>query len=142
MEDVGGINMSNEWKDYQRDLREDFEYNFNAALDCIPDGWENTFIPKLKDELFNALGAYADEIVFYQIKEKYGALRVYWNFPDRDYYTGKDETDLKELIPIIKSIVEKYVDISENTCVVCGKPATHMTTGYIMPLCDNCEDKF
>lgn len=133
--------MSNEWKDYQRDLRADFEYNFESAFE-IPDGWIESFIPQLKDELFNALGAYADEIMFYQIKEKYGALRIYWNFPDRDYYTEKDDIEIKELIPVIQNIVDKYVDISEHTCIACGKPATHMTTGYIEPLCDSCEDKF
>ena len=133
--------MSNEWKDYQHDLRADFEYNFESALE-IPDGWINSFIPQLKDELFKVLGAYADEIMFYQIKEKYGALRVYWNFPDKDYYTEKDDMDIKELIPVIRSIVEKYVYISENICTVCGKAATHMATGYIEPLCDNCDDNF
>lgn len=133
--------MSNEWKDYQRDLREDFEYNFESALE-IPDGWIESFIPQLKDELFNALGAYADEIMFYQIKEKYGALRVYWNFPDRDYYTEKDDMEIKEIIPVIQNIVEKYVYISERTCTACGKPATHMSTGYIEPLCNNCDDNF
>lgn len=134
--------MSNSWKDYQRDLRADFEYNFEGAIDGVPDGWMESFFPQLKDELFNALGAYADEIMFHQIKEKYGALRVYWNFPDRDYYTEKDNMDLKELVPVIQNIVKKYVDISENTCIVCGKTATHMTTGYIAPLCDSCEDRF
>lgn len=134
--------MSNAWKDYQRDLRADFEHNFECAIDGIPDGWMESFLPYLKDELFNACGAYADEIMFYQIKEKYGALRVYWHFPDKDYYTKEDYTDLKELIPIIQKIIKKYEEISENTCIVCGKTATHMTTGYIAPLCDNCEDKF
>ena len=101
-----------------------------------------SFVPQFKDELFNVLGAYADEIMFYQIKEKYGALRVYWNCPDRDYYTEKDDMDIKELVPVIRSIIDKYVEISEKTCAVCGKTATHMTTGYIVPLCDNCEDKY
>ena len=133
--------MSNEWKDYQRDLRSDFEYNFESALE-IPDGWINSFIPQLKDEMFKALGAYADEIMFYQIKEKYGQLTVYWNFPDKDYYTDVDNKDIEEIIPIIQNIIEKYTETSKNTCIVCGKAATHMTTGYIVPLCDNCEDKF
>ena len=133
--------MSNEWKDYQHDLRADFEYNFESAMDGIPDGWIKSFFPQLKDELFKACCAYADEIMFYQIKEKYGELRMYWNFPDRDYYTEKDDADIKKLIPIIRDIAEKYVDISEKTCAICGQAATHMTTGYILPLCDSCEDK-
>ena len=134
--------MSNEWKDYQRDLRADFEYNFDAAIDGVPDGWMKSFMPQLRDELFNALGAYADEIMFYQTKEKFSELTVYWNFPDRDYYTEEDVKDINNLIPVVQDIIKKYVEISKNTCIVCGKAATHMTTGYIVPLCDNCEDKY
>ena len=134
--------MSNEWKDYQRDLRSDFEHNFESAIDSIPDGWMKSFFPKLKDELFEALGAYADEIMFYQIKEKFGELTVYWNFPDKDYYTDKDYDDLKELVPIIEDIIKKYTEISKNTCVMCGKAATYTTTwGWIAPFCDDCEVK-
>ena len=133
--------MSNEWKDYQRDLRADFEYNFESAMDGIPDGWIESFFPQLKDELFNASGAYADEIMFYQIKEKYGQLTVYWNFPDKDYYTDLDNKDIEEVIPTIENIIKKYTEISKNTCIVCGKAATHMTTGYFVPLCGNCENK-
>jgi hypothetical protein len=132
--------MSNEWKDYQRDLRADFEYNFEAAIDGIPDGWIKSFFSQLKDELFEACGAYADGIRFYQIKEKFGQLTVYWNFPDRDDYTYADYIDIDELISVVKNIIKKYEEISKNTCVVCGKPATYTTTwGYIAPFCDDCE---
>ena len=131
--------MSSGWKDYQRDLRADFEYNFDAALDSIPDGWMNTFIPEFKEELFVSLGAYADEIMFYQTKEKFGELTVYWNFPDRDYYNEEDVNDINKLIPVVQDIIKKYVAISKNTCAVCGKPATHITDwGWIVPLCDTC----
>ena len=78
--------------------------------------------------------------MFYQIKEKFGELVVYWNFPDKDYYTDANYDDLDELYPAIQSIVMKYKNISKNTCIVCGKAATHMTDwGYIAPLCDVCE---
>lgn len=134
--------MSNEWKDYQRDLRADFEHNFVAAIDSIPNGWMKSFMPHLRDELCEACGAYADEIMFYQIKEKFGQLTVYWNFPDKDYYTEKDYADLDELVPVIQNIINKYVEISKNTCVKCGKVASYMTTyGYIAPWCNNCEVK-
>ena len=130
--------MSNEWKDYQRDIREDFEHNFDASLDSIPEGWMKSFITQFKDELFNILGAYADEIMFYQIKEKFGQLTVYWNFPDKDYYTDKDYDDLKELVPIIEDIIKKYTEISKNTCAICGKIATKFTIGWVMPICEEC----
>ena len=110
--------MSNEWKDYQRDLRADFEYNFESAIDGIPDCWMNTFVPQLKDELFEACGAYADEIMFYQIKEKWNELRIYWNFPDRDYYTNEDHRSLDELIVQIDALINKYVEVSKNIYTV------------------------
>lgn len=134
--------MSNGWKDYQRDLRVDFEDNFVSAIDGIPDGWLKSFMPQLRDELFEACGAYADEIMFYQIKEKFGQLTVYWNFPDKDYYTEEDCKDINNLISVIESVIKKYTEISKKTCIVCGNAATHMTAGYIVPLCDSCEDKF
>lgn len=134
--------MSNEWKDYKRDIRENFDDNFECALDSIPRGWMKSFMLQFKDELFNALGAYADEIMFYQIKEKFGELTVYWNFPDKDYYNEYNYADINELIPIVQDIIKKYAEISKNTCVMCGKPATYMTTwAYIAPFCDDCEVK-
>lgn len=134
--------MSNEWKDYRRDLRADFEYNFESAIDGIPDGWIKSFFSQLKNELFEACGAYADEIMFYQIKEKYGQLTVYWNFPNKEYYTESDDKDIKEIIPVVQNIIKKYTEISKNTCVMCGEAATYMTTwGYIAPFCDDCERK-
>ena len=132
--------MSDGWKDYQHDLHADFEYNFEAAIDGIPDGWLKSFFPQLKDELFKVCGAYADEIMFYQIKEKYGQLTVYWNFPDKDYYTDVDNKDIEEIIPTIENIIKKYTEISKNTCVTCGKAATYTSTwAYIAPFCDDCE---
>ena len=134
--------MFKEWKYCQPELLEDFEYNFDAALDSVPDGWMKSFIPQFKNELFNTLGTYADEITFYQIKQKFDELVVYWNFPDKDYYTNNDYEELEKLVPIIQDIIRKYTEISKNTCVKCGKAATYTTTyGYITPFCDDCEVK-
>lgn len=35
-------------------------------------------------------------------------------------------------------ILGKYADLSRRTCIVCGKPATRITTGWISPYCDDC----
>lgn len=132
--------MSNCFKNYMHNLRLDFEHNFELALDPLPNGWMKEIIPQLKDELFNALGTYADCIMFHQIKEKFGELTVYWNFPDMEHFSEDDCAELEELVPCIEDIIKKYKDISKNTCVVCGKPATYTTTwGYIAPFCDDCE---
>lgn len=41
----------------------------------------------------------------------------------------------------VHDIIRKYEDISERTCIVCGKPATRITTGWICPYCDDCCPK-
>lgn len=63
-----------------------------------------------------------------QIKEKWGELCWYTNWETKE--TGR--------------IVAKYEYISRHTCIECGRSATCMTTGYVLPYCDKCytgEDK-
>lgn len=55
-----------------------------------------------------------------QIKEKFGQLR--W------YAYGDTEDTLK--------IISKYEDISERTCIICGKEATYRSTGWVCPFCE------
>lgn len=55
-----------------------------------------------------------------QIKEKYGQLR--W------YAYGDTKDTLR--------IISKYENISEHTCIVCGKEATYRSTGWVCPFCD------
>jgi hypothetical protein len=57
-----------------------------------------------------------------QIKEKFGELRWYDEFSTQD----------------VQDIIDKYEDISRRTCLICGKPATKMSTGWISPYCDDC----
>lgn len=55
-----------------------------------------------------------------QIKEKYAQLRWY------DAGATKDVHD----------IINKYATLSENTCIVCGKDAKYLSTGWICPYCE------
>lgn len=55
-----------------------------------------------------------------QIKEKFGGLRWYTNFGTKEVY----------------DIVDKYEELSFHTCIICGKEATHMSTGWICPYCE------
>ena len=60
-----------------------------------------------------------------------------------EFSKTKNESSAK-LSTIIseEDIIKKYTEISKNTCVKCGNPATYMTTwGYIAPWCDECEVK-
>ena len=101
----------------------DYEY---TLLDEIPDGWSESFGEQMCEEIREALieDDDLDRWRIVQIKEKYGGLRIYDN--------GIKETSR------VHDIIRKYENISEWTCVVCGKPATRITTGWISPFCDEC----
>lgn len=129
--------MSNEYKDWSNDIQVTID-NTTYELKLLPDGWTDTFVPNLRRELAYALGSYAEDFEVYQIKEKYGVLRLYWGWQDRDY-TADEECDLSAISKEIDTIISKYEEISKNTCVVCGKLATKMTNGWIMPVCDEHE---
>ena len=129
--------MSNEWKDYQRDLREQFDIN-TQELNNLPEGWVKSFVPQMKDELFNAIGSYAGDFYIDQAKEKWAALRVYWHWCDRKR-CEHEWHDLNELTNTISEIIYKYTDISFETCMVCGEGADGYTRGYVVPVCNDCN---
>lgn len=97
--------------------------------DAIPDGWNKAFGKEFLQELGAAVKKLPREdrrkFRIQQIKEKYGSLRVYTNFGSPEIY----------------DIIAKYEDISYHTCIGCGKPATKLTGGYILPYCDDCFAK-
>ena len=126
--------MSNEMKDYMNDLREQFNTNTDE-LNTLPEGWVKSFVPQLKNELFNTLGCYAEDFYIDQAKEKWAALRVYWHWNDRKYCEHEWE-DLNKLTQVIYDIIYKYADISFKTCMICGENADGHTRGYVMPVCD------
>ena len=69
---------------------------------------------------------YVDQFRFVQIKEKWGALNMYYN--------GVPE----EIFNEVNSWEEKYFKLSEKTCIDCGAPATYMSTGWISFICKEC----
>ena len=103
-------------------------YNF-TWLDDMPDGWRVAFGEQLCEELQEELERvnFVDQYHIVQVKEKYGGLR---------WYTGGIPRDSK-----LYDIADKYESISYNICIRCGKPATWETTGWIMPVCDDCKQE-
>lgn len=101
----------------------DFEY---TEWDDMPTGWNIAFGHQILEELRDALIECGDlgrwRIV--QLKEKYGRLVIYSN---------GDKVGSK-----VPDILDKYERLSTRTCIVCGKPATRITTGWISPFCDAC----
>lgn len=114
----------NRWTD---ETPEDFDYSY-TELDAMPDGWRKAFGEQMCEEIREELVRvdYLDKYRIAQIKEKYGFLRWY------DF--GGTEKMNREIIP-------KYARLSERTCIVCGEPATKISTGWISPYCDLCAEK-
>ena len=107
-----------------------YDYTF-TELDNMPDGWRIAFGEQMCEEIADLLkrANYLDKYHITQIKEKWGGLRWYDNGVPQAYYN--------ELYDIIK----KYEKLSEKTCIICGKPAKWITTGWIIPICDDCKNK-
>lgn len=99
----------------------DYEY---TELDAMPDGWRKAFGEQMCQEIMDELVAHdmVDRYRIMQVKEKYGSCRWYDNgFTQHGY-----------------EIIRKYEWLSAKTCIVCGKPATRRTRGWICPYCDEC----
>lgn len=102
-----------------------YDYSY-TELDNMPTGWRTAFGIEMCEEIRKALveDGDLDRWRIVQMKEKYGELRLY----DNGYKVGSR----------IPSIIAKYQGRSVHTCVICGKPATKMTIGWICPFCDEC----
>lgn len=95
--------------------------------DAVEPGWNKAFgkqyLKELKTQLKKDNMLYKWRIT--DIKEKFGRFQLYCNY-------GSDE---------LYRIINKYEDLSWNTCINCGKPATHTSKGWISPYCDDCVNK-
>lgn len=94
---------------------------------AMPEGWNKAFGKQLLEELRIQLKK--DGLLYKcritDLKEKYGSLHL--------YMTNISDEVLK--------ILDKYEDISYKTCIICGKPATKYSQGWICPYCDDCADE-
>lgn len=102
-----------------------FEY---TAWDDIPDGWRKAFGEQLAKEIKTVLindGIPPGAIWFVQIKEKFGELRMYSNLYSES----------------LSGLLTDYEVISRHVCINCGKPDVGITSGWIMPLCEDCARK-
>ena len=115
-------------RDWKTDKPTDCDFTY---LDDMPDGWRKAFGIQMCEEIREILikGNYLYDYRIAQIKEKFGALRWY------------DEGTPDSIYREIQDIIYKYEKISAHICISCGKPATKISTGWIMPFCDKCADK-
>jgi hypothetical protein len=101
-----------------------------------------TFFLSLKDGEFKDF--HCPGVKFMQIKEKYGTLRVYWNFAEIENYEEiksklKSPEQLDEYINKYYDTVENAIEfceyLSSITCEECGKPGKLYTGGWYITLC-------
>lgn len=108
----------------QYKVDEDYNYKY-TELDAMPDGWRKTFGEMMCEEIYNALVECGglDDYRIEQIKEKFGQLRWY------GYPSYKE----------VERIIDKYSVLSENICIICGKPDVPLTNnGWLSPFCKKC----
>ena len=91
----------------------------------MPEGWWKAFGKQMVKEIEDEIGGWDDEELKdfdITVKEKYGELRVY-------YTVGNDTLD---------KIFYKYEQLSKKTCILCGRPASWISKGWIVPYCNEC----
>ena len=111
------------------------------GIDCGGDGWYNIisdlcFLINQYERNIDGQTKYKQKenpdyvsdyhpVVFQQIKEKFGGLRIYFGGGD-DYVDG---------------LVDMAEAWSYKTCEQCGEKGSPNKTGWITTLCDNCRNK-
>jgi len=112
--------------DWSQEIVEDYDYT-STYLDDIPVGWKKAFGEMMCEEIKQELVRcnYLDEFRIVQAKEKYGQLII---------YTNGEPIGCK-----VQQIIDKYSVLSENICIICGKPDVPMThNGWDSPYCKEC----
>jgi len=138
---TGGIHGLKEdidmnYQDYIQGLKAAFDAN-TEIFNSLPDGWVKTFIPQMKEELFEVLGSNAQHWCVLYAKEKYGVLRVYWCWDTERH--DDIAADQEVLYDDIERVIDKYSRISFRTCAVCGSDARCVED---LPLCAKCYKMF
>lgn len=102
----------------------------------VHDGWLPIVqkIPELVEQ-YNRNRSFDEQIEVFQIKSKFGELRVYL-----DYKNGNSVDDIPGLTDEIDKIICKCC----NTCEWCGSNENVTTSaynGWIRTLCDKCNNE-
>ena len=101
------------------------EYNIRTLIPIVfglevGDGWYD-----LLDELFGKMVELDDSVKLTQVKEKFGALRV---------YIGGSVNEMFDLI-------DEYEEKSSHICDLCGKEGKLGGDGWLRTLCEDCINK-
>lgn len=111
----------------------------DTFLDCVPEGWRTQFFKTMDciNEVITEYGFHPERFQFLQVKEKFGELRIYWEFNGEE--VGEVRADgIREYISLL---IEELADKTRKICHKCGKPATLLSTGWVLPYCGECAAK-
>lgn len=111
----------NVWSDK---IPKNYDYTY-IEWECC-DGWDKAFGMMYLKELGTAIQKSGQtNFRIYEIKEKFGQLRVYTNATTAE----------------VNAIIDKYEKISENVCIKCGNEAPMIDDGWMSPWCFKCWSK-
>ena len=97
-----------------------------SLLDCMPKGWNKAFGLQMAKEIKQWLKEHnVTDYEVTDVKEKWGRLHWYDNGPSQLY----------------GDVIAKYEIMSLDLCVRCGKKASHVSRGYMLPFCEDCMQK-
>ena len=95
------------------------------------DGWYNLLHSAMRlvqshIDVSKRIGVNIDQVVFEQVKEKFGMLTI--------YHRGGDE--------YTRGVLRMAEEMSRYTCEECGKPGYPNSKGWIRTLCDEHHAKY
>ena len=112
--------------EWSGEILKDYDYT-STYLDDMPVGWRKAFGEMMCEEIKQELVRcnYLNEYKILQIKEKWGFLH---------WYDNGTPIGCK-----VQEIIDKYSVLSENICIICGKPdVPAIGSGWICPYCKKC----
>ena len=98
---------------------------------AVGDGWYD-IIDEMCKKMNRIKDANGERIVFAQIKEKFGTLRVYINWPE-----GFTEDQMKKIYDIEREAENNAL----ITCEVCGKSGSMNGKYWLKVVCDEHKEK-
>lgn len=112
-----------------KSLEKDFPFFKNSAYLTIMDGWEpliREMFSLIKIEYDNLPNEYKKDFKAAQIKEKFGGLRAYFDYPE----------DNQDFFRKVESIVQDFERKSFKVCEFCGKEgARNNSKSWIKTTC-------
>jgi hypothetical protein len=99
---------------------------------------------KPEDKKYPFLWIKNPDIVFMQVKEKYGTMRVYWNAKELENYDelaskAKDVDEISKhsdrFYQRVDEAIEYVLFLSSKICEVCGKEGKLYSDGWCMTRC-------